>query len=334
MNRRRWVLVALSFLAAFALSADIVWNEWKSTGTFPGMPWRAHALALLVFVLEAVSRATKVQWGAKALRIPLRWFTALRVSLGGDFGASITPVRAGAEPARFLVLAEAGVATAPALLILFFELALEFISLLVVSAVAAFFIPGGLVAGGMIGVIGGYAVFVIGIAGVAFVLAGRRTIGPPPDWLRTLGIHAGRWRAIRRALRHLRMGMDGLRRARVDAIIVAFSLSMMHVSLRLAVLPALVLGSGIRAPLTPLVVWPFLLLYGGALAPAPAGGGAVELGFSLGLRTVLDPSTLAASLIWWRFYSFYLYLIAGAIVAGTTVIRAINNSNKPPSPAP
>ena len=58
------------------------------------------------------------------------------------------------------------------------------------------------------------------------------------------------------------------------------------------------------------------------------------LGFSLGLRKVLDPSTLAASLIWWRFYSFYIYLIAGAIVAGTTVLRAINNANKSPAPAP
>ena len=327
------MLVALSFFAAFALTADIAWNEWKSTGAFPGLPWRAHALALFVFVLETVSRATKVQWGARALHIPVRWIVALRVSLGGDFGASVTPARAGAEPARFLVLAEAGIATAPALLILFFELALALISLVVACAVMGFFIPGGLLAGGMIGVIGGYAVFVIGIASVAFLLAGRRTIGPPPGWLRPLGIHAGRWRAIRRALRHIRSGMDGVRHARPGAMLVAFMLSLAHIALRLAVLPALIYGSGIGAPLTPLVVWPLLLLYGGAVAPAPGGGGAVEFGFSLGLKNVLPPSVLAGALIWWRFYSFYLYLLAGAIVAGTTVVRAINSSSKLPSPA-
>ena len=327
------MLVALSFFAAFALTADIAWNEWKSTGAFPGLPWRAHALALFVFVLETVSRATKVQWGARALHIPVRWIVALRVSLGGDFGASVTPARAGAEPARFLVLAEAGIATAPALLILFFELALELVSLALLCAVLGFFTAGGVLAGGMIGILGGYAVFVVGLAVAAFVLAGRRAIGPPPGWLRPLGIHAGRWRAIRRALRHIRSGMDGVRHARPGAMLVAFMLSLAHIALRLAVLPALIYGSGIGAPLTPLVVWPLLLLYGGAVAPAPGGGGAVEFGFSLGLKNVLPPSVLAGALIWWRFYSFYLYLLAGAIVAGTTVVRAINSSSKLPSPA-
>jgi uncharacterized protein (TIRG00374 family) len=334
VRRNQWALVALSFFAAIGLSAYIAWQGWKTTGSVPSLPWRAHALAFLVFILEAVSRATKVQWGAKALRIPLRWFAALRVSLGGDFGASVTPARAGAEPARFLVLAEAGVATAPALLILFFELALELVSLMLVCLILAFFTQGGAQAGGLIGIVGGYAVFVVGLAGGAFVLAGRRTSGPPPGWLRSLGIHAGRWRAIRRALRHIRSGMDGLRRARPGAMFVAFALSMAHVALRLAVLPALIYGSGISAPLTPLVLWPLLLLYGGAIAPMPGGGGAVELGFSLSLRTVLDPSVLAGALIWWRFYSFYLYLFAGAIVAGTTVMRAINNGSNRTLPRP
>ena len=44
-------------------------------------------------------------WSAAALRIPLKFGTSLRVCLGGDFAASITPARSGAEPARFLVLA-------------------------------------------------------------------------------------------------------------------------------------------------------------------------------------------------------------------------------------
>lgn len=328
MNRRRWALVALSFLAAFALSADIVWRGWQSTGKVIALPWQAHALAFLVFVLETVARGTKVQWGAKALNIPLPWKVAVRVSLGGDFGASVTPGRAGAEPARFLVLAEAGVATAPAILILFFELALELVSLVVTCAILAFFTSGGAIAGGMIGVIGGYAVFVIGLALGAFWLAGRRGSGPAPQWLRPLGIHGARWHAIQRAMRHIHSGIGGLRHARPGATLVAFLLSMAHVALRLAVLPALIYGSGIAAPLTPLVVWPLLLLYGGAVAPAPGGGGAVEFGFSLGLKKVLDPSVLASALIWWRVYSFYMYLLAGAIVAGTTVLRAINNSSK------
>jgi hypothetical protein len=336
VSRKRWLLVALSFFAAIAMSTAVVWRGWRHDGNTPVLPWYVHVAAFLVFAFEVLARATKVQWGAKALRIPLRWMTAFRVSVGGDFGASITPSRAGAEPARFLMLAEGGVSTGPALLILFFELALELVSLVVVCAILAVFTESGALAGGMIGVIGGYALFLIGVAVAAFVIASRRTIGPPPRWLRLLGIHAGRWRAIRRALRHVRTGMDGLRRARPGAMLVAFALSMAHVALRIAMLPVIVLGSGVSAPWTPLIVWPLLLLYGGALAPAPAGGGAVEFAFAVGLRNVLGPSELAGALVWWRFYSFYIYLIAGAIVAGTTVLRAINGaakkSRRDPSP--
>jgi hypothetical protein len=111
-------------------------------------------------------------------------------------------------------------------------------------------------------------------------------------------------------------------------MLVAFVLSLAHVALRLAVLPVIVLGSGITAPLTPLIVWPLLLLYGAAVAPAPAGGGVIEAGFAFGLHRVLDPAALAGALVWWRFYSFYAYLIAGAVVAGTTVIRAINGPRR------
>ena len=63
--------------------------------------------------------------------------TALRTTLAGDFGASITPARSGAEPARFLVLAEAGVPTPSALVVLFAELFLEALSLATVVIIVA-----------------------------------------------------------------------------------------------------------------------------------------------------------------------------------------------------
>ena len=47
----------------------------------------------LGFDAEVIARALKIQLGATALRIPLRFTTALRVCLGGDFGASITRYR-------------------------------------------------------------------------------------------------------------------------------------------------------------------------------------------------------------------------------------------------
>ena len=77
-------------------------------------------------------------------------------------------------------------------------------------------------------------------------------------------------------------------------------------------------------PLTSLVLWPLVLLYGGALIPAPAGGGAMEFGFSAIMRDILPPDVMAASLLWWRFYSYYIYVALGALAAGRTVMRALN----------
>ena len=37
---------------------------------------------------------------------------------------------------------------------------------------------------------------------------------------------------------------------------------------------------------------------------------------------------LAASLIWWRLYSYYIYVAIGAIAAGRTVMRALNQKGQ------
>ena len=83
------------------------------------------------------------------------------------------------------------------------------------------------------------------------------------------------------------------------------------------------------------MLWPLVLLYGGALVPAPAGGGALEYSFTAVMEDVLPVGLLAASMIWWRFYSYYIYVLLGAFAAGRTVMRACvpaPPSRAPPSP--
>src|SRR5262249_54261006 len=105
-------------------------------------------------------------------------------------------------------------------------------------------------------------------------------------------------------------------------------MSVIHVAMRLCVLPALVLGAGAVAPLAPLALWPLGLLYGAAVVPAPGGGGAVELAFRAALAGVIGPSLFAAALLWWRFYTFYIYIVLGAIVAGGTALRAVRKTQE------
>jgi hypothetical protein len=71
------------------------------------------------------------------------------------------------------------------------------------------------------------------------------------------------------------------------------------------------------------VLWPLALYYGGNAAPAPAGGGLIEVAFRSALGDTIPAAYFAATLIWWRFYTFYMLLLLGAIVAGRTVMRAL-----------
>lgn len=110
----------------------------------------------------------------------------------------------------------------------------------------------------------------------------------------------------------------------------AFGFSIVHVVLRLTILPAIVLTLDPSVPLSSLVLWPMALLYGMAVAPAPGGGGAVEIVFRAALGGVIPAAYFGSALIWWRFYTFYLYILLGALAAGGTVLRALREDSVEP----
>jgi uncharacterized protein (TIRG00374 family) len=326
MTPTRWLITALSFAATIGVSIYMVAGWWQ-TGDTLSLPPMAHLLALSAAVVEVIARSLKIQWSARAAGIKLRFATAIRTSLGGDFAAAITPARSGAEPARFFVLAESGLPSSSVLVILYAELFLEVLSLAaVVLVVAIIFRHAGAVILTLTSMVGLYAAVILGLGALALFLSRRNANGPPPLWARRLRLHAGRWRTIQRALRKLRSTIDSVERVRKGAVIAAFLASFVHVAIRLFVLPALVLTSVPDAPLAPLALWPLGFLYGAAVVPAPGGGGAVEVAFRAALGKSIPAQLFGAALIWWRFYTFYIYILVGAFVAGNTVLRAIRKT--------
>lgn len=326
MTWKRWAFTAASFAAVLGVSVYFIIGWWRQ-GSSITLPPEAHLLAALAVITEIVSRSWKITWSAKAAGIDLSFGTALRTTLAGDFGASITPARSGAEPARFLVLAEAGVPTSSALVVLFAELFLEALSLAtVVIVVAIVFRHAGIVLGALVGVVGAYAGFVLGIATIAIVLSRRHVNGAAPTWARRMGLGGKRWELIQRWFAQVRTTVDSVKRIDLRYATGSYLMSVIHVAMRLCVLPALVLGAGAHAPLAPLALWPLGLLYGAAIVPAPGGGGAVELAFRAALASVIGNSLFAAALLWWRFYTFYIYIVLGAIVAGNTALRAVRKT--------
>lgn len=328
MTWKRWLFTALSFAAVIGASVYFI-AHWWGEGTSINLPLTAHLLALACVATEVVSRSWKISFGARSIGLRLPFMTSMRACLAGDFGASVTPARSGAEPARFLVLAEAGIPASQALVVLYVELFLEMISLAtVVVAVAVVFHNAGSVLGALVGVVGLYSAFVLGVAVLAYALAKRPPRSKPPGWARALFLNERRWHVVERWLAQVRVTIEALRNVRMKWIVASFVASVIHVSVRLVVLPAIVYGAGGNAPLAPLALWPLGFLYGAAVVPAPGGGGAVELAFSAALKNVIGTRLFAPSLLWWRFYTFYIYIVLGALAAGRTAIRALKKRDE------
>lgn len=326
MTPFRWLLVLVSFAAAGGVALWVISSHWPEGGAPLGLAWWAHLLALGAVTFELSLRSAKIALSARACGIPLQMGTAARATLGGDFATAITPARVGAEPARFLVLREAGVPAARALLVLFLELFIELVSLVIIAGVLLMVLPASGALKGVAAMVGGYATVVLGLGFGAWAVSRRRAAGPPPRWVRAVGIGAGFWRRVQVSLRHLRESVDAVRHARLSMMAGSLACSVAHICGRLMTLPIIITSLGADVPLTSLILWPLVLLYGGALIPAPAGGGAMEFGFSAIMDDILPGDVLAASLIWWRFYSYYIYVLLGAFAAGRTVMRALNNT--------
>lgn len=331
MSRNRWIIVAVSFAAMIGISAYVVRGAMHKYGTLPMIPWWAHALAFGFVLLEALSRSIKIQWGAHALNIPMGYGLAVRTSLGGDFLSCLTPSRSGAEPARFIVLAESGMPTASILLVLFLELLMEAVTFAFIGIIAWFVFDGsGAVLGMMTTIIVGYVALLFGIGAFGLLLTQRNTKGPPPKWTKSIGLNAGHWRGIQRSLRHLRTSLQAIKHAKLGKLTQSFLASLVHVCAKLAVLPVIVWSIDNSAELSNMVLYPLILFYGATVAPAPGGGGAVEFGFKHFFDGILAPPVMASALIWWRFYTLYMYIFLGALAGGATVMRAVGSNKKSP----
>jgi uncharacterized membrane protein YbhN (UPF0104 family) len=104
---------------------------------------------------------------------------------------------------------------------------------------------------------------------------------------------------------------------------------------RVSILPILVLafahldipsGSGVFEAV---VLRSFFVLYATALLPPPGGGGGVEFTFAAVLSGTLGPNALAATVLWWRLYTFYLSAAVGGLLLFLPRFRAHHVQDDP-----
>jgi uncharacterized protein (TIRG00374 family) len=327
MTARRWILTANSVMFAIGASVYIISSSRSEKGARVSQTLRGHLACFGAAFLELLTRSIKIRLSAAALRIPLNVRTSLRVSLGGDFGGSITPARSGAEPARFLILREAGMPVGDTLVILFLELFLEMLSLASLAVILAVILGSSSnEVRGLIGMVAAYSTVVLAAGIVGYTASNKWAHGAAPAWVERLGLSDEKWHHVQRALQNLRENVTKMRRARWWVMGGSLGFSILHVLLRLTVLPIVVYALGVRVQLGPLMLWPLAIIYGGAAAPVPAGGGLIEVAFRGALDDHIPARVLGAALLWWRVYTFYILLVGGAIVAGAAVMRSLRRN--------
>lgn len=312
--------IAIAVLSFAAAAAATLWIIGRS-GVDPAealryLPLQAHLLALAAYLVDLVARGVRVSLVARGLRLPLTLVTSIEAQLAGEAAAAVTPARIGADPAKIAVLRRDGSPIGSCGALLIAEMSAES-AVLLLSALVILVGPwDAWIAVGL----AGYAV-VVSFAGIVAFFASRASESDPPRFWRWLRLGRARWEGLRHTSREFRADTTRLRRLSPSRTVAILAATCVHIGARVIVLALLVLplasiGSVTLPPggLEELVLRPFFVLYATALLPPPGGGGGVEIVFATVLGGVLPEAALASTLVWWRFYTFYLGAALGALL--------------------
>lgn len=282
------------------------------------IPAKAHLAAAGLFVADLLLRGGRLSLLARGLGHPLSLIRGCGVQLLGEAAAAVTPSKSGSDPMRISAMRAHGIPLAAGAAAVVGEMIVEAVAVLLVIVVVGISLPELrlLVSAGLLHPAGSLAL----TAGV--LLAGDRLRRPGSPSGRRLWTPRRR-RVLRRFSLRLLRDLGALRRLPRTSIAILLAASGARVGVRLAVLPVLVLPEAPGTPLPLLLVWPLVFLYALSLLPPPGGGGTIELGYVAALSPSLAPDLLAASLLWWRFYTFGLGAFLGGILLSIQAAAAM-----------
>lgn len=261
-----------------------------------------HLLAILLLALDATTRAWRIELASWAAGGHLSFRDALRLNLYGEAASTFTPNRLGGEPARFLGMTWSGVRVVTALVALGVEVAAEWpVFGLVAIALAVYYVPDWSAAAEQF-LTHSLARDLLGIELIALVVL-------IVIWTLQRLVRPG---AIRhRVRRQWRVALAHVRRAPWWALFVGALLTVISLSARALVLPALVWGQPDAPPLAVMFFGSLALLHAPLVVPLPSGGGGIEVAFLAGFAGDFGPGHQVTMLLLWRFYTAILLTVLG-----------------------
>lgn len=259
----------------------------------------AHLLCLALFALDLTVRTWRTKVFLFSLGVRISFRDVFVQSAIGEAASSLTPLRAGGEPIRIWAMGVQGVPSRIAIV----AVGLEFVAVTVIIMLVALSV--GFAAGGDWWRAAGPGVM--------------RSAARGWPWLAGVALlMLGAWLLVRRARpEFLHIAGSEFAAARGHMRDVPFwtylactGLSALQIATRVAVLPILAMTLPAPPPLVATAVGSFALIYAQAIFPAPAGAGAVDLGFLSGAAGNLGAMETEL-LAWWRFYTTILGVLLG-----------------------
>ena len=263
-------------------------------------PVIAHLLCVALVLLDQLARALRLRLLTGAIGHPVALRDAVATNAIGDAACAVTPMRIGGEPARLAALLRAGVPATASFIAIGFEVVTMWPVILMTALVLAVaFAPGW-----------------IDHAAPQLLAGLARTW----EWVLMLAaITAAIWIVVRRRVnvtprltrRPWKRSLVYRRRMSKPALLTSAALGFVNLATRTAILP--VLMATLPDPPAPgtALLGSFALLYSQLVLPTPAGAGVVDLGLLAGAAGGVGEGGVGL-LVWWRFYTTVLGVIAGA----------------------
>ena len=353
--RTRRILNMLFIVAMLALILFIAFgnselaNAWEVLFTLDAR-WVLAAIGcwLLYYVFDAVS----THYFLRAQGYSIKFTSALYVSMTGFFYANITPGSSGGQPLQVYALSKRGVPVAigtSAISLRFFSMQVMMILLSTIFWLCNRAFVDVQLAGAKWAIYIGWAINFVAIPGILLVAFCRPLVVTVTTWLiRLLG-----------KLRILKKPDDTL--LRVTSIIDGYHASIKrlgrhpgHILVQLLYAGISVVGLiGVTVcvyeafgmtgrPWHQVMTVSFLLFLSASYTPLPGASGAQEGGFLVFFRGMFTQGTIGLALLVWRFITYYLFLLSGAVMSIVDSIRGgrrkkpIADANDEPadSPAP
>ncbi len=322
----RYALLA-SLALLLGLGIPLLLGGWEAILRLQAVAWWVYPAGFALVAGCWLFNGARLRVMLGALERPMPMGRAVATIMATDFAICATPAASGGPLTFVHLLHRHGLPVSRAaalyalhqLLDLFF-----FLSALLPIALFLIWRPGELHLAWPLAALAGLLSLGLGLA-----WAVGRWYRPVLVWggplLRRLRVAPERRRRLARGLLRFRATLRFMFSLPRSRLLLLYSLCTGHWLLRYSILYLIVLGLGDHIDWAYGFLVQMLALSAGQLSLLPGGSGGVELGFSALLAPYLDGATLGATLLLWRFFTYWWYLIAGAPVfahlAGRTLWR-------------